>query len=195
MSTESKSTGTTTSPVASRHYTPADGPAEGGAASSCAPGERHSRPGGGGACGRGCGPSSIPAPDSQALVAAAPPVPVREIFRRFWPYARPYRRWIAVGLVLIAVVPAIDTAMIWMFKLVVDDVLVPQSFGPLPVDRSRLPRPDAPGRDLLLPRRLRVDLGRRALPALDCAPTSSATSKACRSGSSSAAGSATCCRG
>ena len=74
----------------------------------------------------------IPTPDSQALVAAAPPVSVREIFRRFWPYARPYRRWIAVGLVLIAVVPAIDTAMIWMFKLVVDDVLVPQSFGPLP---------------------------------------------------------------
>ena len=47
----------------------------------------------------------IPTPDSQALVAAAPPVPVREIFRRFWPYARPFRRWIAVGLLLIALVP------------------------------------------------------------------------------------------
>src|SRR4051794_2528126 len=73
----------------------------------------------------------IPALDSQALVAAAPPVPVREIFRRFWPYARPYRRWIVVGLLLIAAVPAIDTAMIWMFKLVVDQVLVPRTFGPL----------------------------------------------------------------
>jgi ABC-type multidrug transport system fused ATPase/permease subunit len=73
----------------------------------------------------------IPALDSQALVAAAPPVSVREIFRRFWPYARPYRRWLVVGLLLIAAVPAVDTAMIWMFKLVVDEVLVPQTFGPL----------------------------------------------------------------
>jgi ABC-type multidrug transport system fused ATPase/permease subunit len=74
----------------------------------------------------------IPTPDSQALVAAAPAVPVREIFRRFWPYARPYRRWIAVGLILIVVVPALDTAMIWIFKVVVDEVLVPQNLGPLP---------------------------------------------------------------
>lgn len=73
----------------------------------------------------------IPVLDSQALVAAAPPVSVREIFRRFWPYARPYRRWLGVGLALIAAVPAVDTAMIWMFKLVVDEVLVPQTFGPL----------------------------------------------------------------
>jgi ATP-binding cassette, subfamily B, bacterial len=64
-------------------------------------------------------------------VAQAPPVPIREIFGRFWPYARPYRRWIVVGLLLIAAVPAVDTAMIWMFKLVVDEVLVPQDFGPL----------------------------------------------------------------
>ncbi|HET9121106.1 MAG TPA: ABC transporter ATP-binding protein [Solirubrobacterales bacterium] len=55
---------------------------------------------------------------------------MREIFRRFWPYARPYRRWLVLSLVLIAVVPLIDTAMIWMFKVVVDQVLVPQDFGP-----------------------------------------------------------------
>jgi hypothetical protein len=83
-----------------------------------------------------------PALDSQALVAAAPPVSVREIFRRFWPYARPYRRWLVVGLTLIAAVPAVDTAMIWMFKLVVDEVLVPQTFGPLVGGiRPRHPRP------------------------------------------------------
>src|SRR5918994_1974983 len=68
---------------------------------------------------------------AQALVAAAPPVPIREIFRRFWPYARPYRRWLWLILLFIALVPAIDTAMIWMFKLVVDEVLVPLDFGPL----------------------------------------------------------------
>src|SRR3954447_7042277 len=69
------------------------------------------------------------APGGDAVVAAAPPVPIRDIFRRFWPYARPYRKWLLVSLALIAVVPAIDTATIWMFKLVVDDVLVPRDFG------------------------------------------------------------------
>lgn len=64
------------------------------------------------------------------VVAAAPPVPVREIFRRFWPYARPYRRWLWLTLVFIVLLPAIETATIWMFKLVVDKVLVPQDFGP-----------------------------------------------------------------
>ena len=61
---------------------------------------------------------------------AAPPVPVREIFKRFWPYARPYRRWLALGMVFLVLTPALDTATIWMFKLVVDNVLVPRDFGP-----------------------------------------------------------------
>jgi len=64
------------------------------------------------------------------LVAAAPPVPIREIFRRFWPYARPYRKWLAFSLIFIVLGPAIDTAMIWMFKIVVDEVLVPRDFDP-----------------------------------------------------------------
>jgi ATP-binding cassette subfamily B protein len=55
---------------------------------------------------------------------------VREIFRRFWPYARPFRRWLAVSLMVIVLVPLVDAAMIWMFKLVVDQVLVPHDFGP-----------------------------------------------------------------
>jgi len=66
-----------------------------------------------------------------ALIAQAPPVPIREIFRRFWPDARPFRRWIPVGLLFIAVGAAIETAEIWMFKLVVDEVLVPGDLGPL----------------------------------------------------------------
>ena len=72
----------------------------------------------------------VPKPDSDALVAAAPVVPVREIFRRFWPYARPYRRWIAVGLIFVVLAPLLETATIWMFKIVIDDVLVPRDFGP-----------------------------------------------------------------
>ena len=50
-------------------------------------------------------------------------------WRRVLPYARPYRKWLLLSLLLIAVVPAIDTATIWMFKLVVDDVLVPRDFS------------------------------------------------------------------
>ncbi len=72
----------------------------------------------------------VPTPGNEALVAAAPPVPVKEIFRRFWPYARPYRRWIAIGLVFVVITPLIETATIWMFKVVVDQVLVPHDFGP-----------------------------------------------------------------
>src|SRR4051794_1035838 len=62
--------------------------------------------------------------------ARAPPVSVREIFRRFWPFARPLRRWLPLTFALIAVGPALEAATIWLFKLLVDDVLVPREFGP-----------------------------------------------------------------
>src|SRR3712207_2506973 len=67
--------------------------------------------------------------ESEGLVAAAPAVPVREVFRRFWPYARPYRRWLPVLLLLAALGPAIEAATIWMYKVLVDEVLVPREFG------------------------------------------------------------------
>lgn len=65
------------------------------------------------------------------IVAQAPTVAAAEIARRFWPYARPYRKQIALGLLLLAIVPAIDTVEIFLFKLVVDDVLVPQDLQAL----------------------------------------------------------------
>src|SRR5919197_63674 len=71
------------------------------------------------------------APDAAAsLVAEAPGVPIREIFRRFWPYTRSFRRWMWLTLALLAVVPALETASIWMFKVLVDQVLVPRDVGP-----------------------------------------------------------------
>jgi hypothetical protein len=66
----------------------------------------------------------------QTGVAIAPTVALRMIARRFWPHARPYRKWIALSLLLVVIIPAIETAKIWMFKLVIDDVLVPKDFGP-----------------------------------------------------------------
>jgi ABC-type multidrug transport system fused ATPase/permease subunit len=73
----------------------------------------------------------FPSFQEEGLVAHAPPLTIPELFRRFWPYARPYRRYILLTLPFIIAYPAIQTATIWLFKVVVDDVLVPQDFGPL----------------------------------------------------------------
>jgi len=73
----------------------------------------------------------VPTSDDPEVVAAAPEIPVREVFRRFWPDARPYRRWIPALLALIALGTAIATVEIWFFKLVVDEVLVPGALEPL----------------------------------------------------------------
>ena len=64
------------------------------------------------------------------IVESAPPLSLREIFTRFWPYARPYRWFIWLTLPFIVLAPAIETARIWLFKVVVDEVLVPRDFGP-----------------------------------------------------------------
>ena len=63
------------------------------------------------------------------LVAAAPVMRLREIFRRFWPYARPYRRWLPLILLFAALGSALQAATIWMYKVLVDEVLVPRDFG------------------------------------------------------------------
>jgi ABC-type multidrug transport system fused ATPase/permease subunit len=65
------------------------------------------------------------------VVAHAPQLRLRDAVRRFWPDARPYRRWLPVLLALIALGALIETAEIWAFKLVVDDVLVPGDLGAL----------------------------------------------------------------
>jgi ABC-type multidrug transport system fused ATPase/permease subunit len=61
----------------------------------------------------------------EEIVAYAPELELRQVLRRFWPDARPYRRWFPVLLVLVALGALIATAEIWIFKLVVDEVLVP----------------------------------------------------------------------
>jgi subfamily B ATP-binding cassette protein MsbA len=60
--------------------------------------------------------------------ALAPSVPLREILRRFWPDARPYRRWLPLLLLFVTLGPALQTAEIWLYKLLVDNVLVPHDF-------------------------------------------------------------------
>ncbi|MCU1604912.1 MAG: putative transporter ATP-binding protein [Modestobacter sp.] len=72
--------------------------------------------------------------EEDGLVEAAPTVAVREVFRRFWPFARPLRRWLVLSIVLGSAVPVLEGAGIWLSKLLVDRVLVPRdfaAFGPL----------------------------------------------------------------
>jgi ABC-type multidrug transport system fused ATPase/permease subunit len=66
------------------------------------------------------------------FIPAAPPVPIRTIVRRFWPFLRPYWRWLVVGFVPIAILPLIETVEIWLFRIVVDDVLTPGDLSLLP---------------------------------------------------------------
>jgi ABC-type multidrug transport system fused ATPase/permease subunit len=68
-----------------------------------------------------------------SLVAAAPQLGVRQVFARFWPLTRPFRLRLLVCLLFVAVGPAMDAAGIWIFKILVDDVLTPRDFTLFPV--------------------------------------------------------------
>lgn len=72
-----------------------------------------------------------PAEAGDGIVAAAPEVPVRELFRRFWPFARPLRRLLVVSVLVLLAVPAVEAAQVWLFKVLVDEALVPADLGPL----------------------------------------------------------------
>jgi ABC-type multidrug transport system fused ATPase/permease subunit len=58
-------------------------------------------------------------------------VPVSELLRRFWPFARPYRGRIALGLLPLLAIPVVEAAEIWLFGVVVDEVLVPRDLAML----------------------------------------------------------------
>jgi ABC-type multidrug transport system fused ATPase/permease subunit len=55
---------------------------------------------------------------------------MREIFRRFWPDARPFRGFFLLTLVFVAFGPALQAVEIYLYKILVDDVLVPRDFDP-----------------------------------------------------------------
>lgn len=59
-------------------------------------------------------------------------VTLRAVFRRFWPFAAPRRGWLLVALLVSLLPPAVSTGEIWLFKVLVDDVLLPQEFTVFP---------------------------------------------------------------
>src|ERR1051326_4339918 len=75
---------------------------------------------------RGTGNGAI----AQSQVAPAPALSAWQIFRRFWPYTRGYRRWLLPLMLLVILAPAIETVTIWMYKLLVDEVLLPRDLSP-----------------------------------------------------------------
>ena len=64
-------------------------------------------------------------------VSTAPVASIRQVIHQFWPLARPYRPWLALTLLFVVLTPATETLSLWMFKLLVDEVLVPQDLGRL----------------------------------------------------------------
>jgi ABC-type multidrug transport system fused ATPase/permease subunit len=75
-------------------------------------------------------PNQPPATQATALttgssVAHAPAITIRRIIGRFWPQLRPYRWWLLLALLLITVGLALDAGTIWLFGILVDDVLTP----------------------------------------------------------------------
>ena len=66
------------------------------------------------------------------MVSDAPQLTVRQVFARFWPLTKPFRFRLAVCLGFVAVGPAMDAAGIWIFKILVDDVLTPKDFSLFP---------------------------------------------------------------
>ena len=73
---------------------------------------------------------------ADSSVGQAPPVPIRTILRRFWPYAAPQRRWLPVLLLLVAIPPLVEGGQLLLFKAMIDDVMVPrdlEAFLPLAV--------------------------------------------------------------
>jgi ATP-binding cassette subfamily B protein len=73
-----------------------------------------------------------PVPVADGLVEAAPPVSIRNIFRRFWPDARPFRALLGLSLMFVVLSPVLEAAEIWMFKILIDDVLTPRDFAAFP---------------------------------------------------------------
>lgn len=69
---------------------------------------------------------------ADGLVEAAPALGAGTIFRRFWPETRGMRRGLAVGLGLVVVGPLAAAAQTWLFKVLIDRVLVPRDVSAFP---------------------------------------------------------------
>jgi ABC-type multidrug transport system fused ATPase/permease subunit len=68
--------------------------------------------------------------EGDAIVAAAPLLPMVRIWRWVWPYVRPFRFTLGASVLLLMAVPLIEAGRLYMLKVMVDEVLVPEDLGP-----------------------------------------------------------------
>ena len=66
--------------------------------------------------------------DNSVVAQNAPPVRIRTMFARFWPDTRPFRGRMLLSLLLVPVGPALATGSVYLFKVLVDDVLTPHDY-------------------------------------------------------------------
>lgn len=66
---------------------------------------------------------------SEDLQERAPVLPLREVFTRFWPYTKPFRARLFLGLTIGLTLPMVEAVTIWMFKILTDEVLVPKDLS------------------------------------------------------------------
>jgi ABC-type bacteriocin/lantibiotic exporter with double-glycine peptidase domain len=69
--------------------------------------------------------------EGASIVKPTRNIPVGDLFRFFLPALKPYKKPILIVLALILLVPIAQGARIYMVKLTVDDVLLPQKTDPL----------------------------------------------------------------
>lgn len=77
-------------------------------------------------------PRSPPPPRSETHARPPAAPPLGAILRRFWPDVRPRVPAIAALVLLSVLGPFLEAASIWIFKRMVDEVLVPRALGALP---------------------------------------------------------------
>jgi ATP-binding cassette subfamily B protein len=58
---------------------------------------------------------------------------VRWILARFWPETKPIRGRLYLSLLLVVIGPVLSTAALWLFKIVIDKVVVPHDFRLFPL--------------------------------------------------------------
>ena len=73
-------------------------------------------------------PAGGPDDEDGSLVEEAPQVPLRTVFARFWPQTRGFRGRMTMSLLLTGAVPALSAMSIYLYKVLVDDVLTPHDF-------------------------------------------------------------------
>ncbi|TYL55435.1 ABC transporter ATP-binding protein [Nocardioides sp. BGMRC 2183] len=72
-----------------------------------------------------------PAADPDRVIEDSPGMTVRDVIAGYWPYVRPLRWWMLLGLVLLAAQSLVGVVEILLFQQLVDRVLVPASVQPL----------------------------------------------------------------